>query len=308
MRHAVSPTTPASRETRTFRPTVWPVTGLIYLVIIVLWAVVLIPMWLRRHDQVSEVRSTARFSSAMRSLGTRRNPEFVLQMSVPAGRRAQGRSMPSSYDRSYDRSFARANERQYDLDPEYERELIRQTAATRRAIVLGVLTLALLLSLILAVLSVVPKWLPVLVVVPLAAFIVAAIMTAGARRQSREYSSDLRRTEQRVEHEPIEAAPAAAADDWDTWDAWEDADSWTAVPTTLPTYVSAPRASAVPRKIDRSRPGEWTGSAMVETAQAMRRNVDELHAADPPAMHDNMFDDMVTAEIPVVRRNRAASA
>jgi len=216
--------------------------------------------------------------------------------------------MPSSYDRSYGRSVEPTRDRQYDLDPEYERELIRQTAATRRAIVLGVLTLALLLSLILAVLSVVPKWLPVLAVLPLAAFIVAAIMTAGARRQSREYSSEVRHSERRVEREEHVEAPAEAVDDWDTWDAWEDADSWTAVPTTLPTYVSAPRASAVPRKIDRSRPGEWTGSAMVETAQAMRRNVDELHAADPPAMHDNMFDDMITAEIPVVRHNRIASA
>ncbi len=44
-------------------------TGLIYVVIIALWAAVLIPIWLRRHDQISEVRSTARFSSAMKSLG-----------------------------------------------------------------------------------------------------------------------------------------------------------------------------------------------------------------------------------------------
>ena len=216
--------------------------------------------------------------------------------------------MPSSYDRSYGRSVEPTRDRQYDLDPEYERELIRQTAATRRAIVLGVLTLALLLSLILAVLSVVPKWMPVLAMLPLAAFIVAAVMTAGARRESREYSSDVRRSERRVEREPIAEAPTGEADDWETWDAWEDADSWTAVPTTLPTYVRAPRASAVPRNIDRSRPGEWTGSAMVETAQAMRRTVDELHAADPPAMHDGMYDDMITAEIPVVRHNRVASA
>ena len=206
--------------------------------------------------------------------------------------------MPSSYDR------------QYDLDPDYERELIRQTAATRRAIVLGVLTLAVLLTLILAFLSVVPKWLPIVALLPLGAFIVAAIMTAGARRESREYSRTAARDYAResrasVREEMDESVEqVAAVDDWDSWDAWDDADSWTAVPTTLPTYVSAPRASAVPRRIDRSRPGEWTGSAMVETAQAMRRTVDELHAADPPAA----YDDALTAEIPVVRHNRVASA
>jgi hypothetical protein len=51
------------------------VTGLIYLVIIALWAAVLIPMWLKRHDQVSEVRSTTRFSTAMRSLANQRSGE-----------------------------------------------------------------------------------------------------------------------------------------------------------------------------------------------------------------------------------------
>ena len=196
------------------------------------------------------------------------------------------------------------------LDPDYERELVRQTAATRRAIVVGVLTLLLLMSLILAVLSVLPKWLPILAALPLGAFIVAAMMTAGARRDSRERRPSMRheQQEQYYEREPVEVQPAAAVDDWDSWDAWDDAESWNAVPTTLPTYVSAPRASAVPRGIDRSRPGEWTGAAMVETARAMRRPMDEIHAADPPAIDD----DLITAEIPAVRPGmrpgRAASA
>ena len=271
-------------------------TGLIYIVIIALWAVVLIPMWLRRHDQVSEVRSTARFTSAMKTLASRNSGNSVLEMSVPVASRGQEIHMPSPYDRSY------------DLDPEYERELIRQTAATRRAIVIGVLTLGLLMSLILAVVSVLPKWLPILAALPLGAFIVAAVMTAGARRDSREY----RPTKQhevaapRNQRQPVGVQPTAAQDDWESWDAWQDtnSDSWTAVPTTLPTYVNAPRATEVPRKIDRSRPGEWTGSAMVETARTLRRPVDEIHAADPPAV----YDDLITAEIPVVRPGRAASA
>ena len=46
-------------------------TGVIYVVIIALWIAVLIPMWLRRLDQVSESRSTERFSSSMELLGSR---------------------------------------------------------------------------------------------------------------------------------------------------------------------------------------------------------------------------------------------
>lgn len=52
-------------------------TGVIYVVIIALWAAVLIPIWLRRHDQISEVRSTARFSSAMKTLGGRGQVRFA---------------------------------------------------------------------------------------------------------------------------------------------------------------------------------------------------------------------------------------
>jgi hypothetical protein len=44
------------------------VTIVIVLGLVVLWAVVLVPMWLRRHDEVEEARSLDRFSSAMHSL------------------------------------------------------------------------------------------------------------------------------------------------------------------------------------------------------------------------------------------------
>ena len=47
---------------------------------------------------------------------------------------------------------------------------------------------------------------------------------------------------------------------------------WDARPTTLPTYVSKPKASKVPRIMDLTGPGqEWTGQAMVLKAQEQRR-------------------------------------
>ena len=45
------------------------VTGLIYVVIIALWVAVLIPMWLRRHDQVSEVIATMLEATEVPSFG-----------------------------------------------------------------------------------------------------------------------------------------------------------------------------------------------------------------------------------------------
>jgi hypothetical protein len=272
------------------------VTGLIYLVIIALWAAVLIPMWLRRHDQISEVRSTARFSSAMRSLGSHGQPQYAMSMS--------GGPMTSSIPEVSVARTSRSTPAE-GVDPSYERELARQSAATRRAIVLGVLTAVLLVTLIGAVLGMLPKWVPVLAAIPVIAFVVATAMTASQRSSSQR--STAQRTARPARRAPrgeddAPAVPASAPlqtdEEWENWNAWDDdTGSWEAVPQTLPTYVSAPRASAVPRGIDRATPGEWTGSAMVETAQAMRSRPASAPLSDP-ALIDHGAE---TAEIPVVR-------
>jgi len=51
---------------------------------------------------------------------------------------------------------------------------------------------------------------------------------------------------------------------------WSDSGAWNAVPTTLPTYVTAPRATRMPRVIDLTTPGSWNGAAMVEQARETR--------------------------------------
>ena len=187
------------------------------------------------------------------------------------------------------------------VDPSYERELARQKASTRRAVVLGVLTALLLGSLVGAALGMVPKWLPVLAMLPVIAFIAATVMTSSQRTTARSTARPAaaprgpRRTADRAPDARPAVADAQTDEEWENWNAWDDDDqSWDAVPTTLPTYVTAPRASAIPRGIDRDTPGEWTGSAMVETAQAMRsRPVSEPLASAV----DHRAD---TAEIPVV--------
>ena len=281
-------------------------TGLIYVVIIALWAAVLIPIWLRRHDQISEVRSTARFSSAMKSLGSQGQVQYAtdsyaldghaMDMALPPMRSTEREArMPRTTTTRP--TAARPAE---GLDPDYERELVRQAAATRRALVLGALTVILLVTLVLAIVAVLPRWAPVLAALPVVGFVLAASMTASARSDARPSARPARRTSRATEAEPAgRAAPAASAradDDWETWNAWDDEDSWEAVPQTLPTYVSAPRASAVPRGIDRAHPGEWTGEAMVETARAMRSRPRSAPLADPADIDHGAM----TAEIPVV--------
>jgi hypothetical protein len=273
------------------------VTGLIYVVIIALWAAVLIPIWLRRHDQISEVRSTARFSSAMRSLGSQGQVQYATDVYPLYERGLEMTPSPRRTAEPEARMTRPTTERPpLGLDPDYERELARQSAATRRAIVLGVLTLILLVTLVLAMIAVLPRWAPILAALPVVAFVLAASMTASGRTASRADRRPSRRAAQEADDAPVPASVAQDDDDWENWNAWDDEDSWDAVPTTLPTYVSAPRASAVPRGIDRSRPGEWTGSAMVETARAMRTRPRSAPLADPAEIDHGAS----TAELPSV--------
>jgi hypothetical protein len=51
------------------------VSAVILAVIVVMWAVVLVPMWLRRHDAAQESRSVDKFSTAMRVLSRRSSPD-----------------------------------------------------------------------------------------------------------------------------------------------------------------------------------------------------------------------------------------
>ena len=46
-------------------------SAVIYAAIVVMWAVVLVPMWLHRRDEATESRSVDRFSTAMRTLSRR---------------------------------------------------------------------------------------------------------------------------------------------------------------------------------------------------------------------------------------------
>ena len=131
------------------------VTGLIYVVIIALWAAVLIPIWLRRHDQISEVRSTARFSSAMKTLGKDK------------GRKASAPRSSGATRLAYD-------------DPH---EVARQAAAKRRAIIMGVLSGALALMLALAIFGLVPRVAPIVLAIIVLSYVIAAAVTSSQRGQ-----------------------------------------------------------------------------------------------------------------------------
>ncbi len=191
------------------------------------------------------------------------------------------------------------------------RNSARQQAARRRATVLGILTLLLASTLILGLTATAPIWLSFIAAGLLLAYIVVTAMTANQRsttaphRRRAEPATDIVEETVEVVSEAAPAAPSrrrikslAEDEEFVRWNAWDEDDAWEAIPQTLPTYVNAPRASSVPREIDRAHDGEWSGSAMVRAAQQARRPHTDEVIVDHHAS---------TQEIPAVRDRRAVN-
>ena len=232
-------------------------SGVIYAVIVGLWALVLIPLWLRNHDRVDESRSVDRYRNAMSSLTGGGDAESWSTEPGPA-----------------------------------------QVAASRRRLVLALLGLMLAGSLMMVLAGVLPLWFMVLPGGALAGFALVSWqqsqrLEAVARREAsrnlarREHPARGRATDQvRATPRPAPGTQPRRAlvhDDLpevrrtrDVRDRQEvqapDPERWEAVNAPLPTYVSAPRASRVPRVLDLTHTGEWSGEAMVNEARRIQES------------------------------------
>lgn len=245
-------------------------TGLIYVAIIALWAAVLIPIWLRRHES-DEIKAVDRFDGAMKALrGFRRGSRGAVDSDV---------SVKGAWRN--------------------ERPVSSPTARRRKVLVsLSALFVVATLTWILGWL---PIWAPLLVVALFVAFVFLArkqvgaetranrtsrkIRTAGSTRATHNDDFEVappprnRRREERVyadidaeftqAHEEELARPRRR-------DPLRPTGSWEAMPQNLPTYVDAPSASAMPRRIDRVT-GTWDSQAMLDQVRVQR---DRAAAAD----------------------------
>ena len=193
--------------------------GLMYAGIAVLWAAVLIPMWLRGHDNTVESRSAERFGQAMRVLSRRPGADDGQDRAAsdtseqePSPRVAPAQDSPPRRTVSAASSeAATATPR-----PSSARRPQRQTAQTRtslarrRARTLAGLAGVTLLVGLLAVVGVLPVWVPVPVLVLLVAFVV------NLRNQAKR--SEALRTRRQIpgtaSYQPpaAESAPTAVAD------------------------------------------------------------------------------------------------
>lgn len=246
-------------------------SGLILLVIVGAWLAVLVPMALRSHDSATSLRSTDRFSDAMRVL-SRRSSRDVL---VP---RRSSASLVVSGTRS---SRAPAPVVEDDEPPVAK---ARRTAAERR-----LRTLLVLSGLALVTLGLWLYGLRGARVAHLACDVVLLGFLVHLRRQAQLRA-------RRVIRRPLRAAPARArrtvriAGIPDRMPArpaplssplpapaarYEDKPiaatgtdgSWSPVPVPPPTYVGksvAPRRE--PRVLDLTKPGQWTAALEGEDA------------------------------------------
>jgi hypothetical protein len=241
------------------------VSAVIYAAIVVMWAVVLVPMWLKRHDAKTESQSVDRFSTAMRTLSRR--------TSAAPGRRyvvtpTRGHSAPVVHV-----SGAAAPR------PARPTRTRASIVARRRRALLG-LSGAAFLSLVLTVAGAFPWPVPILLIVVLSAFCahlrVEARRAAAVSRQRRRATVATRaaaatstaavRTPAQVHAAQVQAAQAAAAADpapaaqapaarqmlVDERPAvavpvaaeGDEAATWQPIPVPRPTYAMKPPAPA----------------------------------------------------------------
>ncbi len=244
----------------------------IYLVIAGMWALVLVPMWLKQHDEARESKSADRFARAMGTL-----------------RRSRGETDASQREVLMPGRSSQVRETQVVVTGPRAEQSPAAKAATRRRRTLFVLLGLLTVVLALGAAKVVPLLAALAPLALVLGFLVVArrqvtraadirvrqerrtALAEAARAADERYTTGAtaaRRGGRAMDPAPMSDrrgelqadAPYVAATGTD--------DAWHAVPTTLPTYVTAPRATKMPRVIDLTHPGAWTGAAMVEQARS----------------------------------------
>ena len=240
-------------------------SGIIYAIIIGIWAAYFIPRWLKRHEELSESRSVEKFEHAMRILSRREatpDKRYVVMPPRPEPEPAPSR-VPAQRSAPAGRRIG--------------------TAAMRRRRILAGLLLITAIVAALTPLTPVPWWAPVLLLVITLADLVhlrvqvrrsrevtrtrKAVRSSVRSRLSRFDALDRLMTVRRemAVDRAAEEARWAAAEEADRLEreaeerrAAERAAGWQPVPVPLPTYVSKPMAPRPAPAIDLTRPGAWS--------------------------------------------------
>jgi hypothetical protein len=285
-------------------------SGIIFVVLAVAWAVYLIPKALKHHDEVARTRSIDRFSTAMRVLArrepvNRRDARLVVTPARASGNpRVLGPTRPEQPVISV------------TVEPAVSRARLQArrkaacAAARRRRRILTVLLLCTAATTAVAYLGYLPWW---SVAVPGGLTLAYLLLCrTQVRRESlhdfevlsegRVSSDDVTVVPHRgvrveaqdgTPRQPVTSAATAANVDADGVADFDDAEDtigipvavldaiavptedggslWDPLPVTLPTYVSKPKAKRTVRTIDLGEPGTWTSGRTAEDAEIAAR-------------------------------------
>jgi hypothetical protein len=289
--------------------------------------VVLVPIWLRRHDDVTESRSVDRFQGAMRTLSRRASAGDRREVLVP--RRSATRALPDGASAQLSAAARAAVHRR--------RTVLALAGVTAALAALGAFALL-------------PLWTAMAPFALLLGFLVRVWIAARRARSralaARRASAAALRRERRaavleavgpdgtlrvpprravaarraealepasaavgqqvaalVDRAPAaasEAAVPAAASAAGLYDAVAE-HVWEPVPVPLPTYVLAPKAPRSVRVIDLTKPGHWTSGHLDEDERA---GLDEeiARSEDASVPGSRRPDGIVTGEVLIQRR------
>ncbi len=263
-------------------------SGLIFVALALVWAVVLIPKALRHHDEVAKTRPVDTVSDSLRVLSRRDATNPATATATDAAVEAVAASIPAPREPARHVPGPRIPEprRGAGAHPAIPRRTGAAVAARRRRRVLALLLAATLGVTVATVVGALAPWAPILPVVAVLGFLVVARVTVR-RELARRAAASARRRAEAVETvetvaavveaatDPVESAPLAPAapvvaattalDDTaaisvaallDGLESTADAGSlWDPLPVTLPTYVTKPRATRSVRTIELSDPG-----------------------------------------------------
>jgi hypothetical protein len=291
-------------------------SGLIYAAIAILWAAVLIPMWLRNHDTAAENRSAERFGQAMRVLSRKEQEDADVARQTPADQGLLHEAEVPAPARPAQRAARRPAQRPVERPV---RRPAQRTLAQRRARTLGVMVGLTLLITLAAVVSPVPWWAPLPVVALLGAFVVH--LRIQALQRQRRPGGVRRSAERPVAAESVVDAPlerptsgfvsgpskavtvetkGVSSSDEVAFEQDGQADldgdeTWRPNPLPLPTYVTAPKAVRPIKVIDLTTPGAWSSGRILDddladedllAAEVADEELDALlaqEAAPPPS-------------------------
>lgn len=253
-------------------------SGLIFVALAIAWAAYLIPMALKRTDDLATTRAVEEFSSRLRVFGGRRaqSPEAA----VPTAPAAAPTTTVITTVRPADRAAARR-------------------AARRRRRVLYVLVSLTAITAVVAGLGYLPYWAIAAPVVLIVAFLVIARVSVRRERARRHRIEVIVPAAEPPAAQAAPAVPASveASDVEETIglsaqalaevraDAplADEASLWDPVPVTLPTYVTKPRARRTVRTIEltQSSGHDVADSKLARDAEAARAAQAKSEKAEP---------------------------